>query len=176
MMRVLVASTNPVKIEATRRGLRAIFPNEEFEVRWVSAPSGVSDQPMGDAETLLGAQNRAASARKLMPDVDFCIGIEGGVSDEDGEMQAFAWVVILGKTRTGKSRTGTFLLPQEVAQLVREGMELGHADDVVFGRDNSKQANGSVGLLTGDVIDRVAYYEHAVVLALIPFKQAGLTF
>jgi non-canonical (house-cleaning) NTP pyrophosphatase len=76
----------------------------------------------------------------------------------------------------GKARTATYYLPRETAQLVKGGMELGHADEVVFGGQNSKQKNGSVGLLTGDVIDRRAYYEEAVVLALIPFRNQGLTF
>jgi non-canonical (house-cleaning) NTP pyrophosphatase len=76
----------------------------------------------------------------------------------------------------GKSRTGAFYLPEEIARLVRDGMELGHADDVVFGRSNSKQQDGSIGLLTGGVIDRTLYYEHAVVLALIPFLNPQLTF
>jgi non-canonical (house-cleaning) NTP pyrophosphatase len=57
---------------------------------------------------------------------------------------------------------------------VRQGMELGDADDAVFGRSNSKQANGAVGILTGNVIDRAELYEQAVVLALIPFKNPEL--
>jgi non-canonical (house-cleaning) NTP pyrophosphatase len=69
-----------------------------------------------------------------------------------------------------------FYLPDEVAALVRGGMELGHADDVVFGRSNSKQEDGSVGLLTGGVINRETYYAHAVVLALIPFRNTGMGF
>jgi len=48
-------------------------------------------------------------------------------------------------------------------------MELGHADDMVFKRDNSKQKNGAVGILTHDLIDRASYYEQALILALIPF-------
>jgi non-canonical (house-cleaning) NTP pyrophosphatase len=83
--------------------------------------------------------------------------------------------VVLGRDgREGRSRTATFELPAEVARLVREGVELGHADDRVFGRENSKQTNGAVGLLTRDLIDRTAYYEHAVVLALVPFVNPGL--
>ena len=93
-----------------------------------------------------------------------------------GELEAFAWVVVTDRQRIGKSRTATFYLPEETARLVRQGIELGHADDQVFGRANSKQQNGSVGLLTGDVIDRTAYYEQAVILALIPFKNPRLTF
>ena len=58
--------------------------------------------------------------------------------------------------------------------LVREGKELGEADDIVFGKENSKQTYGAVGLLTGDVIDRTRFYEDAVVLALIPFRNPDL--
>jgi len=57
---------------------------------------------------------------------------------------------------------------------VRQGKELGEADDLVFAKENSKQDNGAVGLLTGNVIDRTALYQQAVVLALIPFKNPHL--
>jgi non-canonical (house-cleaning) NTP pyrophosphatase len=83
-------------------------------------------------------------------------------------------VVVLSGDKIGKARTGAFFLPPAVARLVNEGIELGEADDMVFGRTNSKQKNGAVGLLTGDVIDRRLYYEQAVVLALIPFKNPDL--
>ncbi|MEO0565080.1 MAG: inosine/xanthosine triphosphatase [Chloroflexota bacterium] len=92
-------------------------------------------------------------------------------------MSVYAWVVVLNRSGAmGHSKTGTFYLPREVADLVRGGMELGDADDRVFGRSNSKQATGSVGLLTDDVLTRELYYVHAVVLALIPFKNPLLTF
>jgi non-canonical (house-cleaning) NTP pyrophosphatase len=86
------------------------------------------------------------------------------------DMQAFAWAVVKSKGGTyGKARTGTFILPSKVAELVLGGMELGHADDVVFGRSNSKQESGAVGLLTRDMISRTSYYTEALTLALIPF-------
>ncbi len=173
---LVVASTNPVKIQAALAGFQRVFPNIPFDVAGVSVSSGVSDQPMGDAETLRGARNRAEAARQLRPDADYWAGIEGGCGEMDGVLQTFAWVVVLGADRVGRSRTGTFVLPEEVAVLVRQGIELGHADDQVFGRANSKQQNGSVGLLTNDVISRADYYEPAVVLALVPFINPTLTF
>ncbi|MEA2092741.1 MAG: DUF84 family protein, partial [Patescibacteria group bacterium] len=54
------------------------------------------------------------------------------------------------------------------------GKELGEADDIVFQRNNSKQENGAVGILTGDVVDRTKCYTEAVILALIPFKNVNL--
>ena len=86
-------------------------------------------------------------------------------------MAAFAWVVVLTPRRIGKGRTGAFFLPRKVANLIRQGQELGEADDMVFGRSNSKQDVGAVGLLTGNVVDRARLYEQAVILALVPFKN-----
>ncbi len=181
-MKIVLASGNPVKARATENGFRRVFPKETFEVVRLSVPSGVSDQPMTDAETLLGATNRIDAVSEAEPSADFWIGIEGGIAEEeigtgegiskdDTEMTALAWVVVRSKTGFGKSRTGTFVLPPDVARLVRQGKELGEADDIVFGRSNSKQAEGAVGLLTGGVVDRAQLYEQSVVLALIPFRN-----
>jgi inosine/xanthosine triphosphatase len=180
---VVVASKNPVKIAATLKGFRDMFPGNTYAAHGVTVASGVPEQPLSDMETLQGALNRAQNAREQEPQADYWVGIEGGVEFEDtpshagGSLQSFAWIVIIDHGGTeGKARTAAFYQPKEVATLVRGGIELGHADDIVFGRSNSKQANGSVGLLTGDVIDRESYYVQAVVLALIPFKNGNLTF
>jgi inosine/xanthosine triphosphatase len=187
---IAVASTNPVKVKAARAGFEKMFPDEKFDFQMVKAPSGVSDQPSSDEETFVGALNRARRTAELQPEADFWVGIEGGVQECGfdachNEMMAFAWVVVLASApgyiaqgvaelRCGKGRTGTFFLPKAVVELVRQGMELGAADDAVFGRSNSKQENGAVGLLTGDVIDRALLYEGAVALALIPFRNQAL--
>jgi inosine/xanthosine triphosphatase len=177
MTQIIVASHNPVKVQSALDGFRRMFPDQTFSVDGVSVPSGVSDQPMSDGETRRGAANRARNARDARPDADYWVGIEGGVAAADGSLQVFAWVVVMdAEGRTGHSRTGMFYLPDEVVALVNQGHELGDADDIVFGRANSKQQNGAIGILTGDAIDRTAYYADAVVLALVPFKNPSLTF
>lgn len=181
-MRLVVASKNPVKVAAARHGFQLMFPGNSYTTHAVSVPSGVSDQPFSDKETLQGAINRAENARVQEPDADYWIGIEGGVEDSPdqriGSLESFAWVVVVDREsgKTGKARTAAFYQPEEVAKLVRTGVELGHADDVVFGTSNSKQSSGSVGLLTGDVLNRESYYVQAVILALVPFKNRELTF
>jgi inosine/xanthosine triphosphatase len=171
MKTIVLASNNPVKVQAALNGFCRMFPEEKFQAALVSAASEVSDQPMSDKETLRGALNRARNAARLIPSADYWVGIEGGVEDTDGEMAAFAWVVVCSQELIGKGRTGTFFLPVQVADLIRQGKELGEADDLVFNRSNSKQDNGAVGLLTGNVIDRAQLYEQAVILALAPFKN-----
>jgi inosine/xanthosine triphosphatase len=198
MKRIAVASSNPVKVRAALNGFARMFPYEQFEASSILVASGVSRQPRSDEETLRGARNRVEEAMKRAPEADFWVGIEGGVGKSRQEMAgktatglaseltagmtarmtarmtAFAWVVIHSKDQAGESRTGAFFLPRPVAELVAEGMELGEADDIVFGRTNSKQENGAIGLLTGNAVDREQLYEQAVILALVPFKNPGL--
>jgi len=172
---IVVASQNPVKIDAVLRGFQRMFPNQDFTVQTVSVPSGVSSQPRSDVETLQGAVNRANRATRRLPGADFWVGVEGGVDEtEEGETVAFAWVAVCDSQQMGRGRTGTFFLPPVITELLHQGKELGEADDIIFGRTNSKQENGAVGLLTNDVIDRARLYEHAVILALIPFKNPEL--
>lgn len=171
MISVVVASENPVKINAVALGFERMFPGEAFRFRGMVVPSGVSDQPMTDQAARLGAVTRASNAQQAAPQADYWVGIEGGCAVLEGEMVAFAWIVVLSNAQRGSARTAQFRLPKEVQALVEGGMELGAADDSVFGRTNSKQNSGAVGLLTADVVTRTTLYEQAVVLALIPFKN-----
>lgn len=175
MKKIVVASTNPVKINTAEIGFAKMFPEDLFKIEGVSAPSGVPDQPMSEEETLEGAINRANNVSKLAPNADYWVGIEGGLEERNGGMEAFAWIVVKSKTgKIGKGRTGAFFLPKKIVQLIKQGKELGEADDIVFEMKNSKQANGAVGILTGDVLTRTSFYEPAVILALIPFKNPKL--
>jgi len=175
MKKITIASKNPVKINATLNGFQKVFPGEQFGIESVSVSSGVSNQPKNDLETFQGAWNRVNNAYKDNPNADFFVGIEGGIEEKNSEMETFAWVVIKAKGNGfGKGKTGTFFLPPQIAELIRQGKELGDADDIVFGRTNSKQENGAVGILTDNVIDRTKYYTEAVVLALIPFRNKKL--
>lgn len=174
MKTIVVASLNPVKAEAVLSGFMRSFPDEEFTVKTIEVDSGVEDQPLSDPVARQGAHNRAQGARLAIPEGDYWVGVEGGCDTLDGEMIAFAWMVVLSDGGFGSSRTAHFCLPRQVKALVESGMELGEADDRVFGRENSKQKSGAVGLLTGDVITRKTLYEQAIILALIPFKQPDL--
>ena len=168
MKKVIITSKNPAKIKAVENAFSTVFPNDNFDFEAISVASGVPDQPMGEAETLLGAENRVNNAKKLVK-AEYWVGLEGGVAINGDELEAFAWMVIHSNDRKGKGRTGSFFLPAKVAKLVHDGMELGEADDVVFGQSNSKQKGGAVGLLTKGLLTRTDYYEQALILSLIPF-------
>lgn len=175
MKTIVLASQNPVKAQAALAGFQRMFPEEQFVLKMEVVDSGVRRQPLSSEETLEGACQRAWAALGAQPGADFSVGIEGGVEPHGAELSAFAWVVVLSPTGVqGKGRTGTFFLPPAVAELIHQGKELGEADDIVFAQTNSKQKNGAIGILTGDVIDRAALYEPAVIMALLPFKNPDL--
>ena len=186
---IACGTTNPSKLAAVQAAFDRAFPGRLHSVEGFPAASLVPAQPWGDAQTRLGARNRAEGAAALceasrgsLP--DFAVGLEGGCDIEEGEggdvvasVTCFAHMVVMQprSRRCGHARTATFVLPPPVAALMLgpEKLELGDADDRVFGRSNSKQKNGAVGLLTGDRITRAAYYEHALILALVPFLEGN---
>ncbi len=156
--KVVVASQNPVKINAALRGFTRMFPGSKYTAIGVSVSSGVPDQPLSDEETLQGALNRIQNAREAEPGADYYVGLEGGLHTDGSCFQSFAWISVEDKAgRKARRAPRPTISPEEVFKPVRGGMELGHADDVVFGRSNSKQLNGPTGILTDDVVDRSVF-------------------
>ena len=183
-MFVHVGSTNPVKVNAVKKAFSMCQITVE-SVHGVSGiKSGVSDQPIGWNETERGAKNRAlgchfANARSKQPTkLHYCVGLEGGlVTSADGQgLDCVAVMAIydVRAQRMSTARTASFALPPKLTDLVRGGMELGDADDLIFQRTNSKQEDGTVGILTNGVINRTDYYVHALVMALVPIMQPAL--
>lgn len=173
-MKVVVASKNPVKINASKSAFKKVFPDKKIDFVSVDVPSGVSAQPLGRTETIKGAINRTRNAFKKIKG-DFYVGIEGGVNKKmDIET---AWVVVRDiKGNLGKSSTSSFLLPHQVTNELRKGKELAEAADKISGTKNIKHNEGAIGWLTHGVIDRKKYYVQAIVIALIPFVNKKLYF
>ena len=167
MALVAIATANPVKLDAARRGFERAFGAEPIEVRALDASSGVANTPRSDDETLRGAEQRAAAARELCPEADFWVGIEGGVGECAGALAAFGWVVVRSGDAEGRARSAAFHLPEAVAERVRRGVDLTDACGEVLGDD--ARIRGAVGLLTRGAIDRAELYAQATTLALIPF-------
>jgi inosine/xanthosine triphosphatase len=166
--RVVVGSTNPVKIAAVRAVLARIAP--DAEVIGIAVESGVSAQPMGDTETQAGARQRAQRALTL-GEGTLGVGLEGGVVElPDGTMRTCAWAVVVDRaTREGIGGSLAMPLPPVVAARIRAGEELGYAMDAVANTVGTKHGRGAVGILTAGLIDRQRAYEPLVTYALAPW-------
>ena len=171
--RIAVGSKNPVKVGAAQAVLARIAPDATVE--GVAVPSGVSDQPWGDEETIRGALARAHAARIAL-DADWGVGIEGGVIDDGGtRVRTCAWAAIVdAHGRTGVGGSLAMPLPRRVAELIRGGVELGHAMDQLIGAHNTKHGAGAVGILTAGLVDRQRAYEILVSYAVAPFLTREL--
>lgn len=169
---VAVGSGNPVKVAAVRAVLAWAAPQAAISAQAVA--SGVPDQPFGDDETIAGARTRAQRAREAA-DADIGVGLEGGVVDGPDGMRTCAWCVVVH--RDGREGVGGSLampLPPGVAQMIRDGEELGHAMDAFAATRGTKHGKGAVGILTAGRIDRQGAYEVLVTYALAPFVTPAL--
>lgn len=164
-----VGSENPVKIHCVAAAVTAFWPTAQ--VVGTRTDSQVSDQPTSEHEMCLGAFNRAQQSLENIAAAQYGVGIEGGIEDNEDGMWAFAVIVIVDRNRRiSEGQTGRFKLPEGVARLIREeGLELGEADDRFFGRQNSKQNEGAIGILSNGRITRMELYQPAVIFALLPF-------
>lgn len=175
MKKVIVGSTNPVKLSATQAAFLAVFPNEKFEFIGYNALSGVPDQPFGNEETKTGARNRALNSKTAYPDAGYYVGLEGGLVKSGSDYWVSAWMCVINQSGSfGYGQTSSFMLPPKIASLVESGQELGYASDTVFNETNLKHRGGSISILTNGLINREDYYKEALILALIKFAQKEL--
>lgn len=75
-MQIVLASESAVKVRAVEKTIKRL--GLVAQLIPVKAKSGVSEQPFGQ-ETLEGAKNRLANARKLYPGADYYLAIESGL-------------------------------------------------------------------------------------------------
>ena len=91
---------------------------------------------------------------------------QGGFGDT---LMTFAWMSICSADgRRGETRSVGLPLPPAIKALVDNGLELGDANDRVFGTVNSKHQGGAFGLLTDGRYTRESVYVEALCVALVP--------
>ncbi len=187
-MLVYIGSTSEAKVLATKQGFDRFV--KDSDVRGVNdIYSGVAAQPIGDEETLRGAEKRAEMTLESLDELVrkrtdcFVVGIEGGIDRGSDNKEAgrrngipslcFGWVCII-HTSTGKmsvSRSASFVIPHEVYSLLEDvgyaNLELGAACDHVYKKKGQgKGVGGLVGVVTESRISRADFYTDAIVLAL----------
>lgn len=171
-LRVVVASANPVKIDAAKEAFSLVF-NVAVEIIVADVDSGVSDQPMDYVETRSGAENRVKQALQFC-EADYYIAFEGGVDVFEDGPKTFAVICISNGDEMVFGQSGMLPLPMPVYAMLLEGTELGSAMDALFNTVNIKQKGGAIGQLTNGLETRKSIYTSATILALSRFVHADL--
>lgn len=173
-MNVAIGSKNPVKIAAVQEAFKKVWPDKTFAFIGVDVPSGVSDQPMSDEESIKGATNRAKLARQQLG-ADFGVGLEGGLQEIKGKWFDCGWIVVINKeNRMGIGSSARIQTPAKMMEHIHKGMELGHVNDLFFNQENTKHGAGHFGLMTNNAITRQSGYRDGVIMALARFIQPQL--
>lgn len=154
---IAVGSTNPVKVRAVRR----VFQRGKVSVQGMEVDSGVSAQPMSDEETRTGAVHRARQC--LENGADFGIGIEGGVMESEAGMLSVNWGALIDQEGREVIASGArYPLPEEIADGIRSGKELGELIDTFTARHDVRKKEGAVGIFTNGLMTRNELYVHLV--------------
>ncbi|GHH97331.1 DUF84 family protein [Neobacillus kokaensis] len=161
-MRVIIGSKNPAKIEAVKNS----FTNQYIELSSLDIPSGVSDQPLSDEETIKGAINRAAGALREGSG-DIGIGLEGGVQETNHGLFICNWGALAAKGLEPIIAGGArILLPEEIAARLRTGEELGPVMEDYAKKKNVSKQEGAVGVFTNGLVNRAEMFTHVMNLLI----------
>lgn len=167
-----MGSTNKGKIDAVKLCFNNYDDYKHAEVVGINIDSKVSNQPIGLDEIITGAKNRAKGAYEASPCV-LGVGIEAGIflvpHTKSDYMDTTACVLYDGKSfHIGLS--SCFEYPKHMINLMlTENKEVSDAAvELGFAKDRGFRENlGMVGVLTRGVVDRVAFSEQAVHMAII---------
>jgi inosine/xanthosine triphosphatase len=175
---VLVGSTRPAKVEGAREALVAIaridsrfasFSLEAHDVTHI-APR----MPMSLAEILEGACRRASAVmdvRRTTNPGAFALGLEGGLHQvpiATGDWSLQTWAAVTDGDVWGYGAGPALVLPQQIAERVVAGEELGDVIDQLA-KDNVRGTRGAWGVLTRDLIGRRDAFRMAVIAAFARF-------
>ena len=168
-MYVIVGSTSPVKVEATKQAFNSFF--EEAKVKGLDVPSGLRPFPLSDEETLRGALNRARLSAEAEPGAEYYVGIEGGLSRLGDWMIVKQLAVVASEGEVGVGASPGYVLPDRLYKLIVNAADAAgrKAIDEYFHEPEVLSKQGPIGVLTDGRLSRTQASVEAVVCALTRF-------
>jgi len=177
-MKVIVASKNPIKIEAVREIIKKYKDLVNFQVDGIETNSGVSKQPKSLEETVRGAINRAITV--FNNNYIYSFGIESGLmivpQTKTGSMDFCACAIYDG-INYNLGLSCAFEFPIKVIKMIHN-KEI-DANEAFYrcGLTSDKKIGsciGAIGLLTKGRINRKDYTKQSIQMALIQLENKKL--
>ena len=170
---IIIASKNPIKIEATRKAFLNYFKQIYLE----SYDPKILSQPIGEKETYETSRRRVKLVREKNPDANFYVGIEGGISLNFYDVpRIIVYCSVANHSYIETLRGCEIPLAKAWYDSLTkwEYQELGDLVSDISGIKNIKQREGAIGYLTGNYVNRVDILTHGVAVALIPFTNRSI--
>ncbi len=160
MVKIAIGTKNPAKIKAGELAGREL----SAELISIEVPSEVSEQPFSDEETIEGALNRAKNAMRETQ-ADFGLGLEGGVVKTPYGLFICNWGALVTKENKSFVSGGARIkLPDEIADELYSGRELGPVMDEYTKKQDIRKSEGAVGIFSNGRIKRDRMFEHIIEL------------
>lgn len=166
-MKIVLGSTNKDKINILKEALAKL--GEKAKITGVKVDSGVSEQPIGEKETIKGAINRARQAFSLHPEADLGIGLEGGlVKIKDRYFLVCIAALIDSQKNLYLGISSKWPLPQEVSQEIDRGGFFAHSiREYAKKNENSQKQKDLLQLL----ISRRQPFQEAIKIAFTTYER-----
>lgn len=181
VVRVLIASINPVKIRAAREAFSSFYEDlivSNIEINEIdSTRIHLKSQPLGEEETYEASRWRVKYTRNNEPGFDFYVGVEGGVVLTPHNKPRIVVYSSVGNNSTIETVRGCEIpLPHEWYKRLLDApqLELGDLITEISGVPNMKQKQGAVGFLTQNIVKRFDILKQSIMMALIPFLNSTL--
>jgi len=176
-LKVVVGSTNPVKVSAVRMVLRRALPGRSIDVRGVAVSSAVPSEPYG-RDVINGAIQRAQTAIEKR-EAHLSVGIEAGLfwceHLQDYMDVQYCAIIDRGERITLGHGPG-FQYPPGIMSRVRDGRTVGQAMAELSGIEQIGRQQGVVGYLSKGMMVRKRLTETAVIAAMLPRLNSELYF
>lgn len=161
-MKIVIGTKNPAKVQA----VQAVFAEYKPDYLTLNVASGVNDQPFSDEETMKGAVNRAFAALEQGKG-DIGIGLEGGVHQHESGLFLCNWGALAVKGEPPIIGGGARIpLPEEIAERLKAGEELGPVMDEYAQKENVRKQEGAIGIFSNGQVDRAEMFTHVMKLLI----------
>lgn len=165
MRKIVLTSTNPVKLKVIKRITASLFGEEDFDYIALALEKD-GPEPIGKESVFKQISTAIESARMQVPNADYYICMEGGMMDDDQTMNEVAHVRVQPqKGQAVTSSCASFPVPKAISDDVRKGKDFAVAVDEFFKTNGTKQGGGFVNILTGGLVNKEEQYFQAAAIA-----------
>lgn len=153
---IIITSLNQAKVTAVKE----VYPLSE--VKALTYPSHVREQPRSDEETRQGAINRAMNALSDNKDA-ICIGLEGGVMELEGKLYLTSWGALAEEGKELLTAAGLRIeLPKHFKETLKNS-ELSELIDAYTKTVNTREGLGAIGVFTNEHIERKDLFKQILI-------------
>ena len=168
MIKILIGTKNPGKIQGAKEAFEKYFDN--VEIKGIAVDSEVGNQPLNE-EISLGAKTRVKNLKKYAKEnniiADFYVASEAGITNSLGNWIDINTAII--EDKNGFQSIGVsqgFEIPEKYMDEIK-ATELGLVMDKIFSGSHLNTGKGVISFLRHNEISRIDLTRNAFIMALI---------